>query len=96
MAVASVTAETDRPLVEEPSGDVADAGDGPLVEVEGSPAGGATDATSGEGPLLEGLTGTDADSDAPDVERAAAAVAAAMSGLRPLPASWARGVQPAD
>ena len=106
MGVASVTAETERPVDVESSDVVAAAADEPLLE-EGSLAGGAADAAAGEGPLIEGSAGADADSDAPeegpllegpanasadagseapvdlDLERAAAAVAAAMRGLEP-------------
>ena len=81
MGVASVTAETERPVVVEPSDDVAAAADEPLLE-EGSPAGSAADAAAGGRPLIEGSAGADADSEAPeDLERAAAADAAAMRGL---------------
>ena len=85
MGVASVTAETERPVDVESSDVVAAAADEPLLE-EGSLAGGAADAAAGEGPLIEGSAGADADSEAPedlDLERAAAAVAAAMRGLEP-------------
>ena len=109
MGVASVTAETERPVDVESSDVVAAAADGPLLE-EGSLAGGAADAAAGERPLLEGSAGADADSGAPekrplfegpagadadsgapedltlepeDLERVAAAVAAARSGLEP-------------
>ena len=63
-------------------------------------AGGAADVASGEGPLLEESAGVEAgapDVDVDDVEREAAAAAAAISGLRPgCSASWARGTQPSD
>ena len=65
MGVASVTDETERPLVVESSDDVAAAADEPLME-EGSLAGSAADAAAGEGPLFEGSAGADADSDAPE------------------------------
>ena len=107
MGVASVTAETERPVDVESSDVVAAAADEPLFR-EGSLAGGAADAAAEEGPLIEESAGADADSDAPerrplfegsagadadseapedlepeDLERVAAAVAAAMRGLEP-------------